>query len=117
MKLLYCGHCYDVVRLFPERRSCKCGRSWGQYLADNSTTVQTNYSVSLGLANPDFNAAVDTYLQNRDYFSPALSIRAWINPDSEVDVKYIEEEPREGEVESADDSGVDQAASVSGADG
>ncbi len=23
--------------LFPERRTCKCGRSWGQYLPDNST--------------------------------------------------------------------------------
>lgn len=91
MKLLYCGHCGDVVKLFPERRSCKCGRSWGEYLEDNSTTVQTNYTLSLGLANPDFNAAVNAYLQNRKHFSPELAIRAWINPDSEPDVTYFDE--------------------------
>ncbi len=101
MKLLYCGHCQDVVRLFPERRTCKCGQSWGQYLPDNSTTVQTSYSLSLGLANPDFKEAVGTFMQNRDHFSPALSIRAWVNPDSEPDVTYIAhgEEPDQTEPE------------------
>ena len=93
MKLLFCGHCQDVVKLFPERRTCKCGRSWGQYLPDNSTTVQTEYTLSLGIANPDFSAAIDTFLQDQAYFSPALSLRAWINPHSEPDVTYVEEEP------------------------
>lgn len=99
MKLLFCGHCNDVVRLFPERRSCKCGRSWGQYLPDNSTTVQTNYSLSIGLANPNFHDAVQVFMQNREVFSPALSIRAWLNPDSEEDVKYVAEEERTQELE------------------
>ena len=91
MKLLFCGHCQDVVKLFPERRTCKCGRSWGHYLPDNSTTVQTGFTLSLGIANPDFSAAVDAFMQNQDYFSPALSHRAWINPHSEQDVTYAEE--------------------------
>ena len=101
VKLLYCGHCHDIVRLFPERRACRCGRSWGQYLPDNSTTVQTPYSLSVGLANPDFQEAVAVLMQNRDVFSPALSIRAWLNPDSEADVKYVADEDGGEETEPA----------------
>jgi len=99
MKLLYCGHCQDVVKLFPERRSCKCGRSWGQYLPDNSTTVQTDYTLSIGMANPDFNEAIATFMQDQDHFSPALSIRAWLNPHSEPDVTYVPEDAGEYQTE------------------
>ncbi len=91
MKLLFCGHCNDIVRLFSERRFCKCGRSWGHYLPDNSTTVQTEHTLSIGLANPDFDSAVNVFMQNRNYFSPELVFRAWLNPDSEPDVKYVVE--------------------------
>lgn len=91
MKLLYCGHCHDVVRLFPEPRYCRCGKSWGQYLADNSTTIQTSHTLSIGLANPDFHEAVATLMEDRNHFSPVLTIRAWLNPDSEPDVQYVAE--------------------------
>ena len=86
---MYCGHCGEIVKLFPESRTCKCGKSWGHYLEDNSTTVQTRYTLSIGLANPDFNRASEIFMQDRNVFSPALSIRAWINPDTEPDVKYV----------------------------
>ena len=107
MKLLYCGHCGDIVRLFSERRTCKCGKSWGQYLPDNSTTVQTDYTISLGLANQDFHRSLEVFVRDRNYFSPELSIRAWVNPDSEPDVKYIhgEFEPPAAEEEPAITSG------------
>ena len=91
MKLMYCGHCGDIVRLFPETRKCKCGLSWGRYLEDNRTTIQTKDSISLGFANPDFQRAFDVFMENRDVFSPELSIRVWINPDSEPDVIYVVE--------------------------
>lgn len=81
--------------LRPERRSCLCGKSWGQYLPDKSTTIQTNDTVSIGLANSDFREAVEAYLQERNHFSPALSIRAWINPDSEPDVRHVADEHTE----------------------
>jgi hypothetical protein len=100
MKLLYCGHCGDIVLLFLERRSCKCGRSWGQYLEDRSTTVQTECSLSLGFANADFWSAIKSLLTdrqaNRSGFSPLLCFRAWINPDSEPDVKYLPEDQATG---------------------
>ncbi len=93
MKLMYCAHCEDIVRLFPEKRSCRCGKSWGYYLDDNATTVQTWPGLSIGIANPDFAAAHQTFLAEPNVFSPVLSMRAWINPASEVDVKFVEGEP------------------------
>jgi hypothetical protein len=92
MKLLFCTHCHDVVRLHPEPRRCRCGRSWGRYLEDRATTVQTDRSISLGLANPDVYAAIELFFKQPDHFSPELSIRCWINPISENDVTFIEEE-------------------------
>ncbi len=93
MKLMYCAHCGDIVRLFPERRTCKCGKSWGHYLDDGSTTVQTWPSLSVGIANPDFRAAEKAFGADPNVFSPLLSMRCWINPLSEPDVKLVEGVP------------------------
>ena len=89
MKLLYCGHCGDVVRLYPEKRYCRCGKSWGQYLEDNATTVQTYPGLSLGIANPDFEMALKAFVENPEHFSPLLAMRCWVNPISEPDVKFV----------------------------
>jgi hypothetical protein len=106
VKLLYCGHCGDVVRLFPEKRFCKCGKSWGHYLEDNATTVQTYPGLSLGISNPDFQLALDAFVENPNQFSPLLAIRCWINPLSEPDVQFVASEendpvPAETSAESA----------------
>ncbi len=90
MKLLFCMECGDVVRLFPEQRSCKCGKSWGMYEDDNATTVQTTHSISLGIHNQDFHQAVDAYLRDPGHFSPMLTMRTWINPVTEPDVRFAE---------------------------
>lgn len=89
MKLMYCAHCGDIVRLFLEKRSCRCGKSWGHYEEDNSTTIQTYPGLSLGIANPDFEVALSTFVENPRYFSPSLSMRCWVNPLSESDVKFV----------------------------
>jgi hypothetical protein len=99
LKLLYCVACGDVVRLFPEKRYCRCGKSWGNYLEDNSTTVQTYHSLSLGLANPDLQQALNAFVANPNRFSPELSIRVWINPLSEPDVTFAAGESVAGEDE------------------
>jgi hypothetical protein len=111
LKLLYCVHCGDVVRLFPEKRYCQCGKSWGNYLEDNSTTVQTYPSLSLGLANPDLQQALNAFVKNPNRFSPELSIRAWINALSEPDVTFApgeaaadEDEAKESEKGQAGES-------------
>jgi hypothetical protein len=107
MKLMYCAHCSDIVRLFTERRSCMCGKSWGHYLPDGATTVQTWPSLSLGLANPDFRSAEQAFGADPETFSPHLSIRCWINPLSEPDVKLVQGVPIEDDGEPDDRPGDD----------
>jgi hypothetical protein len=89
MKLIYCLECRDVVRLFPERRSCKCGASWGQYLPDNATTVQNTSCVSIGFHNGDFRWGVDAFFENQERLTPEIVFREWINPTSETDVEFV----------------------------
>lgn len=96
MKLLYCAHCGDIVRLFPEKRFCLCGRSWGHYLDDGATTVQTWPGLSLGIANPDFAGAEDAFSEDVTRFSPLLAMRCWINPVSEPDVQFVLTEDADG---------------------
>jgi hypothetical protein len=89
VKLLYCAHCGDILRLFREKRSCRCGKSWGHYLDDGATTVQTWPGMSLGIANPDFTRAERAFAADLKRFSPSLTMRCWINPVSEPDVKFV----------------------------
>jgi hypothetical protein len=89
------------VRLYSEKRYCKCGKSWGHYLEDNATTIQTYPGLSLGISNPDFKFALETLLEAPNYFSPALAIRCWINPLSEPDVKFVAGEDADEEDEEA----------------
>jgi len=110
MKLLYCPHCGDIVRLFPERRACKCGKSWGHYLEDGSTTVQTWPSLSLGIANPDFQAAQRSFAATPEAFSPLMAMRCWINPLSEPDVKLVQGVPVSDEHEDTDEDSVTSEA-------
>jgi hypothetical protein len=113
VKLLYCPHCNDVVRLFPERRTCKCGKSWGQYLDDGSTTVQTWPSLSLGIANPDFHAAEQAFAAAPETFSPLLAIRCWINPLSEPDVKLVQGMPiSDDPADRGEDSDGEEASTI-----
>lgn len=94
---MYCLHCHDIVKLFLEKRFCKCGKSWGHYLDDRSTTVQTWPSLSLGIANNDFAAAEQAWARAPEEWSPVITMRSWINPSSEADVKFVQGEPLPGE--------------------
>lgn len=114
---MYCAHCHDVVRLFPQKRSCRCGRSWGNYLADNSTTVQTWPGLSIGIANPDFTAAEQAFAEAPQSFSPLLAMRCWINPASEPDVKFVHGIPMKEEDGAEETSQVDESASPPGVEG
>ncbi|GAA2357901.1 hypothetical protein [Dactylosporangium salmoneum] len=105
MKLLYCAHCGDIVRLFPEKRSCLCGKSWGHYLEDGATTVQTWPGLSLGIANPDFTQAQAAFGDDVTRFSPLLAMRCWINPVSEPDVKFVIGVPLQDSGEDGDADG------------
>jgi len=99
----------------PEKRTCRCGKSWGHYLDDGATTVQTWPSLSLGLANPDFRSAEATFAADPRAFTAALTIRSWINPISEPDVTFVHGTPLADDATVTDDAApVDDAEAVGG---
>ena len=57
MKLIYCPHCGDVVRLFYEKRVCKCGKSGGFY-TDRLNALISGDAIPLGFDNADFHRAI-----------------------------------------------------------
>jgi hypothetical protein len=55
MKLIYCPVCDDIFRLVTyEWCCCRCGRSGGQYNADNLTAVIGGKGKVFGIPNPFF---------------------------------------------------------------
>ncbi|HEY5933941.1 MAG TPA: hypothetical protein VIU61_04885 [Kofleriaceae bacterium] len=88
MKLLLCRQCGDVIKMRPELRSCFCGASSGRYI-DNETVEQTEGTISIALHNHDLGAAVDAFDHSPDAWHPLMVFRAYINPRSEPDVKFI----------------------------
>jgi len=94
MKLMVCRSCGDVVQLRPEQRKCICGASSGRYLEDGSTVEQTEGTISLALNNHDFRTAVAALAESPNAWHPLMIFRAYINPHSETDVRYVAaEEP------------------------
>lgn len=89
MKLLLCLSCWDVIQMRPERRACACGASSGRYLEDRSTVEQTEGSVSLALHNHDLRVALDAYATSPQQWDPMMVFRAYVNPRSELDVRFV----------------------------
>lgn len=91
MKLLLCRECGDVIKLQPGTpRSCLCGKSAGRYLDDLSTVEQTEGSISIALHNHDLRDAVEAFDDSPDAWAPLMVLRAYVNPRSEPDVKFVE---------------------------
>ena len=89
MKLLLCRACGDVIRMRPERRSCFCGAASGRYLEDSSTVEQTEGSLSIALHNHDLRAALVAFDEAPAPWHPLFVFRAYLNPTSEPDVRYL----------------------------
>jgi hypothetical protein len=59
MKLIFCPHCDDVVKLRTEaRRSCWCGKSGGMYQRDGLNAIVDGDAVPLGFLNSTLGAAL-----------------------------------------------------------
>ena len=86
---MLCLSCGDVVQMRPELRSCACGASSGHYLDDCSTVEQTEGSISLALHNHDLRTALDSYAKSPDAWHPLMVFRAYVNPRTEPDVRYV----------------------------
>lgn len=88
MKLLMCTSCFDVVRVRPEPRTCICGATTARYI-DNENVEQTAGSVSIALHNHDLRTALEAYAAAPDAWHPLFVFRAYINPTTEPDVKFV----------------------------
>ena len=79
-----CPECGDVVMLWYETRTCRCGRAKGKYLEDGIHAIVNKKAKVIGIANSDLEAA----LARKDH--PAL--RAWLMRDNEVPhVAWVDE--------------------------
>lgn len=58
MKLIYCPHCYDIVKLHRQVTTCECGKSFGAYL-DDLHAVYFGDAIPLGIDNPSFVSALE----------------------------------------------------------
>lgn len=56
MKLLFCPECTDIVRLFSEPRTCRCGKSSGRYVDDNEAVM--THGIPIGIGNDTFTSAI-----------------------------------------------------------
>jgi len=76
MKLIYCTHCRDIVKLTLERRSCSCGRSSGMYYEDGLHANIIGDAVPLGITNESFLSA----LANRPAAGMGVEFTAFVIP-------------------------------------
>jgi hypothetical protein len=60
MKLIYCPECQDIVRLFFEDRSCRCGKSHGMYRKDGLNAIIGGYAIPIGIDNHSWCKALET---------------------------------------------------------
>lgn len=58
MKLLFCPHCQDVLKLQVEKRVCQCGKSWGHYTGELHATIGGS-AVPLGFDNRSLSDAME----------------------------------------------------------
>jgi hypothetical protein len=72
MKLLFCKHCGDVLKLQRRQRACECGRSAGRYLADgDACEITGEWALLLGLSNAALEGAA------RRERAPGETVQLW----------------------------------------
>jgi hypothetical protein len=59
MKLLFCPHCRDVLKLRYEMRTCECGRCWGLYEDITHARIGGD-AIPLGIGNRSLMDALET---------------------------------------------------------
>jgi len=60
MKLIFCPHCRDIVKLRTDaHRPCWCGRSGGMYTRNGLDAIIDGDAVPIGIANDSFAEALE----------------------------------------------------------
>ena len=80
MKLLFCRHCEDIYRLYPNEYSfCKCGKTGGRYLDNKKAeyfSKEENMVVPLGFDNYTFLFAIN----HQRYEGEGNTFKAFVIP-------------------------------------
>jgi len=56
MKLLYCPSCRDIFNLKFERKTCSCGKTYGNYI--DHINAEYSGGITIGIHNTEFNGAI-----------------------------------------------------------
>lgn len=75
MKLIYCPHCHNIVKLCRRVTTCECRLSHGAYL-DDLNAVYSGDAVPLGIANSSF---IDA-LRNQPASGDGMRFEAFVIP-------------------------------------
>ena len=76
MKLLFCKHCEDIVKLSYATRYCQCGATGGHYKVDGLNAVYYGPAIPLGFANLSFRKA----LRSQPEFGKGTDYKAFVIP-------------------------------------
>ena len=77
MKLLYCPHCNDIIKLRSEaRRTCWCGKSGGMYMPDGINAIIDGDAIPLGILN----SALEVALKERPQSGIGTRFEAFVIP-------------------------------------
>lgn len=60
MKLIFCPNCQDVIKMAQTKRSCACGKSWGQYHGPLQATFG-GMTIPLGFDNHSLRDAIQLW--------------------------------------------------------
>lgn len=88
MKLIYCPFCLDIFNLSFKRKTCSCGKCYGEYVNNVQAQVSAD-SISLGLGNGAFNKAILIFYrlrstlnqEDREFWQKTCHINYfWVRP-------------------------------------
>lgn len=65
MKLIFCPHCQDIVKLRRQRTVCQCSKSWGRYIS-GLHAVYSGKAIPLGIANISLVLAINNQPKSGD---------------------------------------------------
>lgn len=63
MKLIFCPNCQDVIKMAQTKRSCVCGKSWGQYHGPLQATYG-GLTIPLGFDNHSLRDSIQWWKSN-----------------------------------------------------
>ena len=78
MKLIFCKHCSDTVKLDKTKRYCKCGKCYGWYEEDGLHAHVNGTSVVLGIDNRQLAQAIKYRFEENGYTREFLGFDAFI---------------------------------------